>query len=332
MRSIISSSFKAVACLGIALSTLTLSAQGIVQARATVAPSVPSYVPAQAITEEIKFGGSDAVADTVVEWDRIFRTFHPQSRISFNPQLSNDAIRDFIGGKSTITISAREMTAEEAAAFQAKNGYAPTRIPLCIDAVIVFVNKGNPINEISLDQLDGIYSTTRLTGTKNPGDTWGDLGERGDWKTRPITAYSREEGAATRSWFANTVLRKGKFKASVKSETDAMALAEAVVTDPTGIAFGPLQAWYASVKVIPVAPQSGQTAQPPTQEAVYAGKYPLARVFQLFVNKAPGKPLSPAFLELTRFLLSREGQNVLADTGYIPAPADFLMMGSKRLN
>jgi phosphate transport system substrate-binding protein len=315
------------------LGSIPLLAQGITQVRASVSPSIPKYAPTQAVVGEIKIAGTDSLGDSATEWDSGFRTFHPQSRVSFNAQLSTAAIQGFTQGTSPLVLSARDMTNEEAAAFQTKYGYAPTRIPICLDAIIVFVNKGNSINEISLDQLDAIYSTTRLTGTTLAGNAWGEIGARGDWKKRNITPYSREEGAAIRSWFQTTVLRKGgKYKDIVQSRLDAMGMAEAVVTDATSIAYSSMQSWYSSVKVLAIAPQTGQKAEPPSQEAVYAGKYPLVRSFYIFANKAPGKPMDPAYQEFAKFLLSSNGQSVLADTGFIPAPPDFILMGSKRLN
>jgi len=320
-------------CIFTALGTATLLAQGITQTRATVSPSIPKYVPGQVVTEEIKVAGTDSLGDSAMEWDNNFRSFHPQSRVSFNPQLSSAAIQGLIQGTSTLVLSARDMTSEELNAFQGKNGYSPTRIPICLDAIIVFVNKGNPINDISMDQLDAIYGSTRLTGTRLAGSAWGEFGARGDWKNRNITPYSRENGAAIRSWFQTSVLRKGGlFKDSVQSRLDAMGMAEAVVTDSTAIAYSSMQSWYSSVKVLAIAAQDGQKAEPPSQAAVYAGKYPLVRSFYLFANKAPGKPMSPAYQEFARFLLSSNGQSTLADTGFIPAPPDFILMGSKRLN
>jgi ABC-type phosphate transport system substrate-binding protein len=42
--------------------------------------------------------------------------------------------------------------------------------------------------------------------------------------------------------------------------------------------------------------------------------------------------MTPAYQEFAKYLLSSDGQNVIADTGFIPAPADFILMGLKRLN
>ena len=321
------------ACLFAALGAVPVISQGIAQTRATVSPTIPKYTPAQTVTEEVKIVGADSLGDSAMEWDSGFRSFHPQSQVSFNPQVSGLAIQALLKGTSPVILTGRDMTTEEMTAFQTKNGYLPTRIPICLDAVIVFVNKGNPINELSLDQLDAIYSSTRLTGTKLTGDNWGEFGARGDWKGRAISPYSREEGAAIRSFFQTSVLRKGgRFKDAVQIRLDGMAMAEAVVTDPKGIGFHSMQSWFASAKVIAIAPQDGQKAEPPTQEAVSAGKYPLVRSFYLIMNKAPGKPMAPAYQEFAKYLLSSNGQSAIANAGFIPAPPDFILMGSKRLN
>lgn len=320
-------------CFFTVLGILPMLAQGVIQTRATVSPSIPRYTATVRVAEEVNIMGSDSLADSASAWDAGFRSSHPQSRVNFNSQLSSVAIKELIQGTTPLIISARDLNQEEMAAFQAKFGYAPTRIPLCLDAIIVFVNKSNPVNELSLDQLDAIYSSTRLSGTKASGELWGDFVTKNEWRKRAINPYAREDGAAIRSFFQSSVLRKGgKFKDNVQPRLDGMAMAEAVVTDPEGIGFHSMQSWYASVKVISIAPQDGQKAEPPSQEAVYAGKYPLVRSFYVFANKAPGKPMAPAYQEFARFLLSNEGQNAIADTGFIPAPPDFVLTGLKRLN
>lgn len=320
-------------CLSAVVGISPAAAQGVVQTRAVVSQVIPKYIPAQDIREEISITGSDSLNDTAMEWGIGFQSFHGQSRVSYTAQLSSTAIQGFLQGALPMVLSDRDMTPQEQAAFQAKNGYMPMRLPLCLDAVIVFVNKGNPINEISLNQLDAIYSHPRPEGTKPAGITWGEIGTQGDWRARNISPYCREEGSTLRSWFQGKVLTKGgSYRSSVQNRMDALGLAEGVVTDPTAIAFSSMDAWYSSVKVIPVAPQEGQKAEPPSQEAIYAGRYPLARSFYLLLNKAPGRPMKPAYQEFAKYLLSSDGQNVIADTGFIPAPPDFVTMGLKRLN
>jgi phosphate transport system substrate-binding protein len=315
------------------LAGLSLSAQNLIQVAAQVPDSVPAYAPRKIITEPVKILGTDSFEDTASEWNQSFRSFHPESSLAYTSTLSSDAIKGLVEGQFPVVLSSRDLNQDELAAFQKRFGYVPVRIPICIDAIIVFVNRNNPVNEISVSQLDAVYSSTRLSGTKLLGETWGELGAKDEWKKRPITPYLREEGTAIRGWLQTNLLRKGgKYKDTIQSRTDAMSLAEAVVTDPSGIACYSMQSWFSSVKVLRIVPQDGMKPEPPTQEAIYAGRYPLVRSLFMFVNQAPGQAIPAPCEEFARFLLSREGQTAIASTGFIPGQPDFLMTGLKRMN
>ena len=60
---------------------------------------------------------------------------------------------------------------------------------------------------------------------------------------------------------------------------------------------------------------------PNTPENAVSGKFPLARLLYVYVNKAPNKPLSPLEGEFIRMVLSKIGQEVVVKDGYIPLPA-----------
>jgi phosphate transport system substrate-binding protein len=53
-------------------------------------------------------------------------------------------------------------------------------------------------------------------------------------------------------------------------------------------------------------------------EHVVSGTYPLARKLYIYVDKPPGKPLTPLVKEFLRFILSKEGQEVVASNGFVP--------------
>ena len=59
--------------------------------------------------------------------------------------------------------------------FEQKYGYKPTAIRGPIDALAVYVNKDNPIEKLTLAQVDAIFSKTRKRGGKAM-TTWGNLG------------------------------------------------------------------------------------------------------------------------------------------------------------
>jgi phosphate transport system substrate-binding protein len=206
------------------------------------------------------------------------------------------------------------------------------RIPVCLDANIIFVNKNNPLTSITMEQLDAIYSKSRLGGAKSPAMVWGDLGLKGEWAKLPIHAYARAEGTATRSSFADKAMLKGEYRPGIIDRNDDSSLAEAVMTDQAGVAFGTMSSWYFANKVLPVVPFQGEDARFPNQDNVTTSKYPMPRLYYAYLNRTPGKPLPGAINEIIQFLLTQEGQNAVADSGLLPGPPEFITIALKRLS
>jgi len=302
------------------------------QTRAKVPASIPSYQPQAAVKGAFDLIGTDALTDLGDEWSAAFRKVHPESNLIFRSKLTTEAVKGFVEGSTLLIITAREFTPEESKAFQTKFGYLPMRIPVCLDANIVFVNKNNPISSISMDQLDAIYSKSRLGGAKSPALVWGDLGLRGEWAKLPIQAYTRAAGTSTRTSIAEKVLLNGEFRQGILDRDDGSALAEAVMTDPSGIAIGTMSSWYFANKVLPVIPYHGEDARMPTQDNVTTSKYPMPRLYYAYLNRTPGAPLPSTVNEVIHFLLTREGQSAVADAGLLPGPPEFIQIALKRLS
>jgi len=316
----------------LATSTVLLS-QGVVQHVPKLDPNLPPYAPVQGVNAVIESIGADSLTDVWEEWKTGFKALQPQAQFKVTNGLSTTAVKALLDNTAPMIHLARELTLEEHQAFEKKFGYAPTRLVVCYDAFIVFVNAGNPIKDIGMDQLDAAYSTTHRAGykTDSPVDTWGELGVRGDYAKRPIHLYMRAEGTASRSAIRDLVLLKGKYKATVTDAVDWPSIAEAVMTDASGIGIATLSNWLARNKTLAVTPLQAKDPVPPTQENVVSGKYPLARTYYLYVNRAPGKLLSPAIAEFLQYILSREGQTAVAQASLYPVPADIAQLYRKRL-
>lgn len=302
------------------------------QVRAKVAAAIPRYQPLAQVKGPVDLIGTDALSDLGEEWSSVFRRTHPESNLIFRPSLTKDAVKAFLDGTSLLILTAREFTSEEAKTFQTKFGYMPMRIPVCMDANIIFVNKNNPITSISMEQLDAIYSTTRLGGAKSQAVVWGDLGLRGEWAKLPIHAYTRGPGTATNASVKEKVLLNGAYQQGVLSRDDASSLAEAVMTDQTAIAISTMASWYFANKVLPVVPFHGEDARFPNQDNVTTSKYPMPRLYYAYLNRTPGKPLPAVTNEVIHFLLTQEGQNAAADSGLLPGPPEFITIALKRLS
>ena len=318
--------------LAVALSPFSGLQAQTAQIRAKVPTSIPGYQPVVQVKGPIDLIGTDALSDLGEEWSSVFRKIHPESNLIFRPTLTKDAVKAFVDGSSLLILTAREFTADEAKAFQVKFGYMPMRIPVCMDANIVFVNKNNPITSISMEQLDAIYSDSRLGGAKSPALTWGDLGLRGEWAKLPIHAYTRGPGTATHTSIKEKVLLNGTYQSGVLTRDDAAALAEAVMTDQSSIAISTMASWYFANKILPVTPFRGDDARFPSQDNVTTSRYPMPRLYYAYLNRTPGKPLPPLTYELIHFLLTQEGQNAVADSGLLPGPPEFIAIALKRLS
>lgn len=318
--------------VALGMSCCTVLKAQTAQTRAKVPKTIPSYQVQAAVKGSIDLPGADELMDLGDEWGADFRKVQPEAKLVYRSMFTKDAVKEFQDGTVLLIIADREFTPEETKAFQTKYGYMPMRIPVCMDANIVFVNKANPISSITMEQLDAIYSKTRLGGAKAPALTWGDLGLKGEWAKLPIVAYARAEGTNTRTSFAAQAMLRGAYRPGIQECGDSSALAESVMTDRAGIAFGTMASWYYANKVLPVAPYHIDEARFPTQENVTTSKYPMPRLFYAYLNRTPGQPLPPAVNEVIHFLLTQEGQNAVADSGLLPGPPEFIQIALKRLS
>lgn len=307
-----------------------LNAQ-IPRARAKVSDTLPHYQPKVAVKGPLEIPITDSLADLGDEWARGFRKHHPEGKLIFLPKLSTDALKPFLGGTSSLVILSRELTQAELQGFQGRFSYLPIRIPVCLDANVVFVNKDNPLTAITMEQLDAIYSKARHGGASAPARVWGDLGVKGELAKQTINAYSRAEGTAVRSSIAQLVLLNGEFRPGIIDAQDPSSLAERVSMDSAGIAIGPLASWYSLNKILAVTPYHGTEPRYPTQDMVTTSKYPMPRLYYAYLNRAPGKPVDPVLGETVNYLLSQEGQGLAAEVGLLPGPPEFISMALKRL-
>src|SRR5437762_11366631 len=165
----------------------------------TLDPGLPSYVPRpQKLAGTFKGAASDVLTVLVQKWFEKFRTYHPEVNLSVSPPYAGSlGATELVNERLDFVFVSRELRPDDVRDFKAKFGYEPLSVPVCggsyrhfgaLDAVAFFVNKDNPIEKLTFEQIDAIYSTTRHRGAK-PMRSWGDLGLGGEWANRPIHAY-----------------------------------------------------------------------------------------------------------------------------------------------
>jgi phosphate transport system substrate-binding protein len=283
---------------------------------------LPGYTRAGGeVAGSLKCVGSDTMNNLVALWAEGFKKFYPSVREGIEGKGSASAPPALAEGTCTFGPMSRDWKPSEIDAFKAKHGYAPTAVPVAIDMLVVFVHKDNPLESLTLQQVDAIFSKNRTGGSRADIRTWGDLGLVGKWKDRPISLYGRNATSGTYGFFKERALFKGDFKPTVKEQPGSSAVVQAVASDAYGIGYSGIGYMTANVRAVPLAAEPGSEPVAPIAEAAYAGDYPLARFLYLSVNHRPGTQLDPLRREFLRFVLSSAGQADVTKDGYLPVTA-----------
>ena len=231
--------------------------------------------------------GSDTLADVMGLCSRGFRKLYPDVKIELETKGSATAPPALTDGSSQLAPMSRPLTADEVRAFETKYGYKPTLFKVALDALALYVNKGNPIRGMTLQQVDGIFSSSLKRGGPLL-ETWGSIGLSGDWATRPINLYGRDSVSGTHAYFKEHVLQNGDFKMTVHEEISENVV-DGVGTDPSGIGYSGIGWKTSQVRTVPIGETAGAFVSPSYKNAL-DGTYPLARLLYIYVNQKPGQP------------------------------------------
>src|SRR5687767_11605167 len=295
----------------------SLAAAGIALGQAVkVDPKLPSYAKASGVSGNISSVGSDTMNNMVTLWGEAFRRLYPNVKVQVEGKGSSTAPPALIEGTAQLGPMSRKMKKEEIDKFEAKYGYPPTGVRVALDGLAVYVNKDNPLTELTLEQVDAVFSKTRKLGYKQDVTTWGQLGLKGEWANKPISLYGRNSASGTYGYFKEIALGKGDFKDTVKEQPGTSSVVQAVASDRFGIGDGGIGYLTADVKAVSLAPDAKGAPVAATADNAYNGTYPLSRFLLVYVNHKPGSQLDPLRREFVRYILSLQGQEVVVKDGY----------------
>lgn len=284
---------------------------------AKVDEKLPVYEKTSGVSGNLSSVGSDTLANLMTLWAEEFKRQYPNVNIQIQAAGSSTAPPALTEGTSNIGPMSRLMKDKELEAFEKKHGYKPTAIAVAIDALAVYVHKDNPIEGMTIAQVDGIFSSTRKCGGEDISN-WADLGlaDLGD-----MQIYGRNSVSGTYGYFKKHALCKGDFKNSVNEQPGSASVVQSVGLSKNAIGYSGYGYRTSSVKAVPLAKKEGGEFYEANAENAISGKYPLGRQLVVYVNKHPNKPLSPIELEFMKMVLSKVGQEVVVKDGYIPLPA-----------
>ena len=313
------------------MAALTFAAAGVgaASAFAAVDPAIPGYEKTSGVSGNLSSVGSDTLANLMTLWAEEYKKAYPNVNIQIQAAGSSTAPPALTEGTANLGPMSRAMKDNELQAFEEKFGYKPTAVPVAIDALAVFVHKDNPIKQLTMQQVDGIFSATKLCGGSDI-SKWGDLGLTGEWADKPIQLFGRNSVSGTYGYFKEEGLCKGDFKANVNEQPGSASVVQSISSTINAIGYSGIGYRTASVRAVPLVNKKGEVEEANETNAL-SGKYPLARFFYVYVNKAPNKPLSPLEAEFVKLVLSQQGQQVVVKDGYIPLPAKVVEKTKKEL-
>jgi phosphate transport system substrate-binding protein len=302
-------------------------------------PALPTWTPGPLKTipeESFDVVGADVMDEITLGWAKLFRAAYPKMSVTLDLRASGAGAPGLIKGAHAAPVG-REMMPAEVKAFEEKFGYEPFAVRVATGSVgslgktatsVIFVDKDNPIKGLTMEQVDAIYSKTRKRGYKEV-NTWGDLGLTGKWASRPIHLYGLKPVNGIEQFLKMTAMQGGEYKDGIQFvkgrgfDHAFNVAAEDMETHPGGLTYALLANLRPNVRVVPLAEKAGTPFYEPTLENVYAHKYPLSRYVYIYVNKKPGQPLEPKVKEFLKLVLSKQGQQVVANEGvYIPLTPD----------
>lgn len=202
--------------------------------------------------------------------------------------------------------ASRKIKSKEIEACVKAFGKRPTEYKVALDGLSVYVNEANGVKELSLEQLEGIF-TGRIKNWKEVGGN-----------DAPITIYSRENSSGTYEFFKEHVLKGKDFAATAQTLQGTAQVIQNIAKEKNGIGYGG-GAYGSGVKHLNIKKDEGSAAVEPTEQTVVNGTYPIWRYLYIYVNPALDKGEIANYLTWIR---SDDGQKVVKDVGYYPLPAN----------
>ncbi len=315
----------------IVMACCTLFAGAAMAQVVKVDEAIQPYAKSSGVSGSLSSVGSDTLNNLMTLWAEGFKKQYPNVKIQIEGKGSSTAPPALIEGTAQLGPMSRKMKSSELDKFEAEFGYKPTPIRLAVDALAVYVHRDNPLEKMTLTEVDAMFSRNRACGATDAVDKWGQAGLTGRWASMPISLYGRNSASGTYGYFKKHALCKGDYRDSVKEQPGSASVVQGITEDLGGIGYSGIGYKTSGVKALALAKKDGEPYYGTGVADVMSGNYPLARFLYVYVNKKPGQPLDPMIREFLKFALSREGQEVVVKDGYLPIPAKIVEQETGKL-
>jgi phosphate transport system substrate-binding protein len=343
-------------------SALLLALVPALNASAQELSALPDYRPEQRVSGVLRSRGSDQMAALMKRWEKGFNKYQPGIQFADTLAGSASGMYGLEMRTADIAVMGRPINPYERYGSYERSWVYPVEIevatgsfeaPRKSPAYAILVHKDNPIAQLTLKQLDGIFGAERNGGwnaltwdvdaARTSAEnirTWGQLGLGGPWAAQPIHVYGPPLlGAGSITFFQSRVLHGGDtWNEDLHEYADRKQMIADLGKDPYGIAYTALGYRSGDVKPVSIAETSAGPFVKLTRKSVMDRSYPLSRpVYIVYTidnekSEIADPRVDPKVKEFLRYILSRQGQqDVLRDGAYLPLPLATVKRQLKKL-
>jgi phosphate transport system substrate-binding protein len=252
--------------------------------------------------------GSDTLVNVAQAWAEAYQTVNPNVVVAVSGGGSGTGIAALINGTVDIANASRAIKDKEADLAE-QNGQHPVQHVVGYDALAIFLHMDNPIDEITIAQLKGIFVDGGST------TTWTDLGvDVPGCKGQEIVVVSRQNNSGTYAYFREAVLGEEDFRLGTRDMHGSKDVVDLVENTPCAIGYSGLAYATDHVKMPCVSTGSGATCITPALDTAVDGTYPIARPLFMYTDGEPAGAIG----EYMNWIKSDEGQCIILEKGYAP--------------
>ncbi len=263
--------------------------------------------------------GSDTMAGLVLRWGEALNARYPDINLQFQAGGSASAPTALMAGTTRLGPMSRPMTHAERQQFIDRYGYPPLELRVARDALVVVVHRHNPLDTLTLPQVDAIFSTSLACGSPRHIRRWSALMPMSDWPYGQIALHGRNLASGTYGLFQARALCGGEFRLDISEHPGSSAVIAAVGASFNAMGYAGYNHLNPMVSALRLVDESG-VAVAPTERSIQQGSYPLSRDLYLYVNLPPGEPLPPVEQAFLALIFSEEGQQIVKAAGFVPLP------------
>ena len=261
-----------------------------------------------ASSQTIQVEGSDTMVNLAQAWSEKYQDENSDITIEVSGGGSGVGISSLIQGLADMANASRKMKDKEKARAENELGVAPAEYIVGQDALAVYVHKDNPLEEITLEQLEAIYADGGNISK------WSELGVTVPGGADEIVRVSRQNNSGTYAYFREAVLQDNDFKLGsidLSGSSDVVSMVEKTVSS---IGYSGMGYATDNVKMLKIKKTDDSDAVAPKAENVINGTYPIARPLLIYTAGEPEGALK-TYLD---WIMGENGQAIISEMGYVP--------------